>query len=261
MAFRHRPARMPTACPDARRERLDKIMIEFRKPRHLKRWLIAAVAAVAVGAVGIPFAYIHFFSGSTPAALSLTTAGNGAGQRSGAKDASVSGTWKISQGSQAGYRVQEVLVGQPTTAVGRTTSVTGSLTISGTTLTATTVDVDLRTVKSDKSVRDAQFQGRIMNTASYPTATFTLTKPVDLAPIPAAGAQQKYTAQGNLTMHGQTHPASFQLTAERTDSGLAIAGDVNITFATWGIANPSYGSFVTTGDTGIMEFQLQFARS
>src|SRR6266511_1167899 len=48
----------------------------------------------------------------------------------------VSGDWKVSSGSQAGYRVNEVLFGQDHEAVGRTSQVTGQMAIPGTTVTS-----------------------------------------------------------------------------------------------------------------------------
>jgi hypothetical protein len=42
----------------------------FTRPRHWLRWLIGAVVVVAALAAAGP--YIHFFNGSTPAALSLS---------------------------------------------------------------------------------------------------------------------------------------------------------------------------------------------
>lgn len=71
----------------------------------------------------------------------------------------------MAAGSQVGYRVREVLFGQGAEAVGRTQDVTGTITISGSSVTAGSFTADLTTVKSDKSRRDAQFQGRIMDTA------------------------------------------------------------------------------------------------
>src|ERR1700722_17629236 len=118
-------------------------------------------------------------------------------------------------GQHRGYRVNEVLVGQSTTAVGRTTSVTGHLTIAGTTATAATFSVPMDTVHSDKSQRDEQFDGRIMDVAQYPTGTFALTSPIDLAPLPATGVIKSYTATGKLTLHGTTRTVTFTLTAER----------------------------------------------
>ena len=77
-----------------------------------------------------------------------------------------------------------MLLGQNATAVGRTTSVTGHLTIAATAVTAAAFSVPMDTVHSDKSERDGQFDGRIMDVSQYPTGTFTLTSPIDLAPCP-----------------------------------------------------------------------------
>ncbi|HEX2822885.1 MAG TPA: YceI family protein [Streptosporangiaceae bacterium] len=243
--------------------------------RHWLRWLIAGIIVVVVLAVGGPFLYIHFFNGSTPAALTLPTASSsastssspgGAATASTAASGSLAGTYSVGSGSAVGYRVNEVLVGQSTTAVGRTSSVTGHLTIAGTTATAATFSVPMDTVLSDKSQRNAQFDGRIMDVAQYPTGTFTLTHPIDLAPLPATGVIKSYTATGKLTLHGATRTVTFTLTAERStakDGGtqIEVAGDIPVLFSDYNIQNPSVGGFVTTQDHGLLEFLLVFSKA
>jgi hypothetical protein len=66
--------------------------------------------------------------------------------------------------------------------------ITGSITIAGSTVSAARFSVDLTTVKSDQSERDGQFQGRIMNTAMFPTAAFVLSRPIQLGSVPALGS-------------------------------------------------------------------------
>ena len=66
----------------------------------------------------------------------------------------MAGTWTAGSGSVVGYRVNEVLLGQNTTAVGRTMSVTGHLTIQGTPPRPPRFSVPMATVHSDKSQRD-----------------------------------------------------------------------------------------------------------
>ena len=96
--------------------------------RHWKGLLAGAVALVVVLAVGVPWVYIHLVEGSAPAPLGLSsvpasataaaataTATSTTGTVTGSRRA---GTWTVSSGSQAGYRVHEVLAGQSTTAVG-----------------------------------------------------------------------------------------------------------------------------------------------
>ena len=253
----------------------------FTRPRHWLRWLIGAIVVLVVLGVGGPFVYIHFFNGSTPAALSLPTASSsassspsgtnpntpsGTATANTAASAPLAGTYSVGSGSVVGYRVNEVLLGQNTTAVGRTTSVTGHLTIVGTTATAATFSVPMDTVHSDKSQRDAQFDSRIMDVAQYPTGTFTLTHPIDLAPLPASGVIKSYTADGKLMLHGTTRAVTFTLTAERgtaKDGGtqIEVVGHIPVLFSDYNIQNPSLGGFVTTQDNGLLEFLLVFGKA
>jgi polyisoprenoid-binding protein YceI len=220
--------------------------------RGWQRWLIGAIVVVAILAVGGPYVYIHFIEGKAPKRLSLssqnstgTTAVSGA-----AADVPLDGTWKITNGSQAGYRVKEILFGQNNEAVGRTTAVTGDATIARSKVSAATVTVDLTKVSSDRSQRDHQFQGRIMDTSTYPTATFKLTQPIDLS---STTSRVSTKANGELTAHGVTKPAVADLQAERSGSTIRVSGSIPITFATWNIPNPSFGP-VSTQDNGLIEF-------
>ena len=237
-------------------------MPEEGPPRQhrARRWVIAAVVVVVVLAVGVPFVYIHFIEGSAPAKLALPPSkGSGTGSSSGNGTASVDGVWNVGPGSVVGYRVEEVLIGQHTTAVGRSSTVSGSITISGASVTAGTFIVDMASVVSDQSERNASFNGRIMDTAQYPTATLKLTAPIDLGTIPAVGATRTYDASGDLTMHGVTKPVIFTVSAERTSAGIDALADIPIEFSNWDIQNPSLG-FVTTADDGTLEALLHLTR-
>ena len=227
--------------------------------RRWLRWVIAAAVAVVVLAVGVPFAFFHFVEGSTPAKLSLSaSAAPGSAATPSAAAAPVAGSWRVGSGSQVGYRVQETLAGQSHTAVGRSNSVTGQLVIAGTTARTASFTVQMSTIHTDSSQRDAQFDGRIMDVATYPTGAFTLTRAIDLGPLPAVGAVRTYAAAGNLTLHGQTRPVTFSLQAERTASGIEVAGSIPVLFSRWDIPNPSFTGFVTTQDHGVLEFKLSF---
>ena len=119
----------------------------------------------------------------------------------------------------------------------------------------------MATVHSDKSQRDAEFDGRIMDVSQYPTGTFTLTSPIDLAPLPATGVIKSYTAAGKLTLHGVTRTVTFTLTAERKGTQIEVAGDIPVLFSDYNIQNPSVGGFVTTQDHGLLEFLLVFSKA
>src|SRR5580704_12330545 len=194
------------------------------------RWVVIALVAVIV-VVGGGYLVIRLVQGGSKAKLTLptvTTTSTPAGAPTSSGPVDVAGTWNVSSGSTAGYRVQETLFGVSNMAVGRTSAVTGSFTISGTTVTAGSFSVDLTKVTSDRSERDGQFQGRIMDTADFPTATFKLTQPVDLSTLPANGARVTPSATGNLDMHGVTKSVTFNLTAQRNGSIIQILASIPI---------------------------------
>ena len=226
-----------------------------------KRWTVIGVAVAVVLLVGGPYVYIHFIQGPAPAPLALDSpsAGSPTGTTAGAADGAADGTWKVTSDSVVGYRIAETIFGQSSEAVGRTSEVTGSVTIDGEQVTEGSFTVDMTTVTSDESRRDDQFNGRIMETSTYPTATFELTEPIDLGAIPADGGQQTYSATGKLTLHGVTNAVTFDVQAQRSASTFQVAGSIPVTFADYGVGNPSFG-FVTTEDNGVLEFALAFAK-
>jgi polyisoprenoid-binding protein YceI len=223
------------------------------------RWVLLAVAVVAVLVVVGPFVYIHVIQGDPPRALRVEDAASASASVAPAP-ASLDGRWTVTSGSQAGYRVQEVLFGQGTTAVGRTTAVTGELQLAGSTVTAATVTVDLTKVASDQRNRDGQFQGRIMQTATFPTATFVLAAPITLESVPVDGATATVTASGNLTLRGTTKPVTVSLTVKRTGGTVLVSGTIPVAFADFRIPDPSFGP-AQVGDRGQIEFALAFAKA
>jgi polyisoprenoid-binding protein YceI len=245
-------------------------------PRFLRRkrtYFIGIPILVFLVAVVAPYVYIHFIEGPAPAKLKLsdpkasssTTSKSGsdspAGPTTAQGSASVEGAWTVSKdGTVVGYRVGEVLFGQSATAVGRTDAVTGDLTIDGTTATAASFTADLTKVSSDQGNRDRQFQGRIMDTATYPTATFKLTSPIALSSIPQDLVKVTEKATGDLTLRGKTRSVTFDVVARRNGDKIEVNGSIPITFADWDIPNPSFGP-ATTEDHGVLEFVLVFTRA
>jgi polyisoprenoid-binding protein YceI len=225
------------------------------------RRLVVGLVVLVVLVVGVPFVYIHFIEGNAPARLGITTStSTGASSSPGATGRSIDGTWKVTSGSQAGYRVQEVLFGQNNTAVGRTSDLTGTITVSNGAVTAGSFTVNMATVTSDRGSRDTQFRTRIMNVARYPDATFVLTRPISLPAGADTGKTVSVQATGKLTLHGTTRQVDVPLQCRRTGSTAQMSGSIPITFADWNITNPSFGP-VTTQDHGVMEFLLDISQS
>ena len=257
-----------------------------QKPKRRRwRWIAGFVVFAALfGAVGIPYIYIHFINkpepklsfeqrdkelaaaaatgatSDTSAPVAASTDTTAATATSTGSTDTVDGTWKVVSPSTAGYRVKEVLNGQSTEAVGRTSGVEGTVTIGGTSVTAVDLSVDMTTVASNESRRDDAFRGRIMNTGEFPVALFSLTEPIVLGTIPDVGATATATAKGTLTMHGVEKAVEVAVTARRSASTIEVLGTIPIAFADYGVANPSIG-FVKTEDTGVIEFLLTLGKS
>jgi polyisoprenoid-binding protein YceI len=223
-----------------------------------KRWLIAGLATVAVLVVAGPYVYINYIQDKPPAALSLETPGAAAGAGSGAQPSEgIEGAWQVGSGSQAGYRVDEVLFGQNVTAVGRTDQVTGDLQIEGTRAVSGAFTVAMASVASDSPQRDGQFRGSIMNTEQFPNATFTLTEPIGLTSAPQVNEQLTAQATGDMTIRGATNSVTFEVAVQRTADGLRVNGSIPVTFADYGIEPPNFGG-ISVEDTGTVEFLLTF---
>lgn len=170
-----------------------------------------------------------------------------------------SGTWTASTDSVLGYRVQEVLGGIDVEAAGRTSQVTGSLTIDGTQATAAEFSVDMASITSDSDRRDGQFRGRIMSVDQFPTATFVLTAPIEFGSVPAEGETLTATATGDLTLRGTTRSVTFDVEAKLDGGRIGVLGSIPILFSDYAIPDPS-NSFAAVKDNGLLEFVLVFDR-
>src|SRR5207245_1478970 len=146
-----------------------------------RRALIAPIVAgaVLVGAAGIGIVYFVVFAGSSPQKLALSSP-TPSTSASAASSASTlgPGTWTVTSGSQAGYRVREQLASlpAPSDAVGRTSAVTGTMTLaqsaSGYTVTTASFTVDVSKLTSDQSRRDQRIHSQGLESDRFPTASF-----------------------------------------------------------------------------------------
>ncbi len=164
----------------------------------------------------------------------------------------------MTDGSYAGYRVDEVLNNTDVTVVGRTEEVTGTLTVEDLTLTAADLTVDVASITTDSSSRDDYFRDIALRASEYPEATFTLTGPVTAAATPVVGEVQTLTATGDLTIAGVTRSVTVELEAVLNDGSGQVAGSIPITFADFGVEAPNLG-FVSVEPDGFVEFSLVIA--
>lgn len=234
-----------------------------------RRTLIAAVVAGALilGAAGVGVVYFVVFAGSSPQKLALSSpTPSPSGSTTSTAATPGAGTWTVDSGSIAGYRVREQLASfaAPSDAVGRTSAITGTFTLtqstSGYGVTAASFGVDVTKLTSDQSRRDQRIHSQGLESDRYPTATFKLTSPMTLPADAASGQTIHVSAIGNLTIHGVTKNVTIPIDARMTGSKIELVGSITFPFSQFGMTPPSIGGFVTVQSNATMEFQLMLSR-
>ena len=238
----------------------------------MRRNLIAGVAT-GVGVIALlgAGAYIYFFSGlrTSPSGLALS-ATPPATSSPPSTSTGLAGAWKVTTGSLAGYRVQELFAGETSkhAAVARTSSVSGGLTVTGDSagyqVSAITLNADISSLHSVDQVvgrnvtqRDG-IVSRQLNVQQYPNATFTaaaasITGPIGTSPVDV-------TVAGKLTIHGVTRDASPTAKAQLVGDRIEIAGSVTINMTDYGVTPPQV-PFTAVDSTVTIEFDIFLTKS
>ncbi len=206
-------------------------------------------------------------SGGTSAGPGSSTAPDGSSDPGGGTgtDGEIAGTWTVAADSVAGYRVREQLANLPaeSDAVGRTSDVTGSITLvaagDGAQLTEGSLSVDTTTIASDEDRRDNRMRSEGLQTDQFPTATFTLTAPVDVPATALAGTPTDVVMVGDLTLHGVTKSVQIPAQAQLAGGLISVAGSLSFPLADFDIEAPNVGGFIVSiADTGTLEFLVHF---
>ena len=245
------------------------------------RLLIAGIALLLAVGVGGYIAYDQVLSGDSVAPLTLpssapsadaadpsaSTPATASSPTASDTDGDAAGTWTVTDGSQAGYRVREQLatLSAESDAVGRTSDVTGSITLesdgSTTTLIAGSLTVDTTTIASDEDRRDNRLRSEGLQTDSYPTATFTITQPVEIPASAIDGTATDISLVGDLELHGVTKTVSIPAQARLADGMIQVAGSITFPLSDFEIVAPNVGGFIISiADEGALEFQVNFAK-
>lgn len=213
----------------------------------------------AVASLSTPTAKASTTAQASNSPAASATAGGGSSATPG-----LAGTWApdTSKTNFLGYRVVEELarVGT-TTAVGRTSAVTGSVVLTETEVKSAKITADLTQLKSDNNMRDGQLRNQAIETSKFPTATFELSGAMPLPAGLAAGQAVDVTLKGKLTLHGVTKEVSVPAQAQLKDGSLVVVGSIDIKFADYDIEKPRGASVLSIEDHGIMELQLVLSKS
>lgn len=235
----------------------------FSSGRRVLLVVVAVAVIVVVGAGGWWF----FIRDDAPPPASVEAA---AGD-SGSCDADltvddIQGTWTVDTstgsveegtGTFAGYRIEEELAnigGQ--TAVGRTAGVSGDITVDGEQVTEGSFEVDMTTLESDQDQRDSRLRQVGLQTDTFPTASFTLTEPLDIPADAEACEEITLAASGDLELHGVTQPVEVDLDASFDGDQIVVAGSAPVVLADYDIEPPVGFRVVSIADNGTFELQI-----
>jgi polyisoprenoid-binding protein YceI len=224
--------------------------------RHPLRWLLLAIIIVVLGIAGALAWYV--FGDSAPAKPKLT-------ERTVVKGASTDpdGQWKVTATKDVyvGYRIKELFGGSTIKrdAVGRTGKASGAMTIADNEVRSVSVVATLTDLESDRAARDTYIHAHALETDTFSTARFVLTRPLRLATV-APGKKLHESAVGNLTLHGVTKSVTLTLDANWDGRTIEVAGTAPITLADYSIERPDT-PIVSVDDHGSLEVHLLFARA
>jgi polyisoprenoid-binding protein YceI len=208
-------------------------MAKTRRVKRIVKWTIIGLATAFV----ILLAGLFLFSGSIvgPALAPLQLPPLSPATTS-ASTASLEGTWRAVDGSVAGFRVPEAFLVQSGTIVGRTSAVTGSLSISQNEVSSGSFQVDLNKLTIGGKPNASFFQ--LLETSKYPDATLMLTQPIVFPSLPANVLTVSLPATASLAMHGIAHTVTFMVKARSNGSVLEATGSAPVLGSEWGIQSP-----------------------
>ena len=151
---------------------------------------------------------------------------------------------EIAEGTSARYLVKEQFarLDLPNDAIGETSAVSGSIRFrpDGTIdPTGSGFQIQLRRLRSDDNERDEFLWERSLESLKFSVAEFVLEQAPGLPwPLPQDG-QTEFQLQGEMTVHGVTSPAIWDVTAQFTPQGATGQARTSFNFAKFGIEKPS----------------------
>ena len=208
------------------------------------RHVVIAGAAIVVLAIGA-FAgvYLVFFNPRPVAVVALPTPSPIA--VTGSAPGALASTWTVGAGSYVGYRVREQLASlpAPSDAVGRTSAVSGSASVStnadgSVTVSAVSIKADLTQLASDSGRRDGYVQRNSLDTATYPAASFVTTEAFTCPAAVVSGSAGTATVKGRFTIHGQTREVSMPIQVQRSGASVNVVASYRFNWGDYGVQAP-----------------------
>jgi polyisoprenoid-binding protein YceI len=222
------------------------------------RFVAIAVAALLVIGIGGGYAYLALKDRNAPRPLTLD---NPAPSHQGAVP---DGRWVVrSSESIVGFRAHEKYLSLPVPSevVGRTSVVHGTMETRGGAIVATSVVVDMRTLKTNDPRRDETLRssrGPLWD--KHPYGRFTLgSQPVKLDRLSSESVAD-IVARGTLRLHDVDRSVEFPLQVQLSGGRFQVAGRLRTTMTSFGFDPPSVIGLTTVKDGVTIEVKLTFVR-
>jgi polyisoprenoid-binding protein YceI len=162
--------------------------------------------------------------------------------------------------SEARFKINEVLRGEPKLVIGVTSGVTGQLTVDPANPAATQVGeitVDASSLATDENMRNRAIRSFILDTGRFPNVKFTPTELTGLPATAAVGQVLAFKIAGDLTIRDITKPVVWDVTvtpeSETRIKGLAT---VTIPLADFNLSIPDVPFVANVDDAVVLELDF-----
>lgn len=173
----------------------------------------------------------------------------------------------VPEKSKANYRVTEQLVGLslPDDAVGSTSAISGMIvgkTDGSVDSSQSKFVVDLRTLKSDQSLRDNFIQRTPLQTSQYPYATFVPTSGSGFPTAVPPSGQGSFKLTGNLTIRDVTKEVTWDTTCQLQNGQTegTCHATTSFTFEYFNLNQPRVGRVLSIVDKITLEVDVDLQR-
>ncbi len=172
--------------------------------------------------------------------------------------------FRISQDeSEARFKIEEVLFGNPTTVVGVTRRVAGDIIVNFRNPSASQIGViavNARTLKTDQEFRDQSIRGQILQSSrdEYEFIRFTPVELINLPDTPVTlGSPIAFQIRGDLTIRDVTRSVTFDATAALVaPDRLEAQASVTVLYRDFGLEIKAPPQVSSVGESVTLELDL-----
>ena len=123
------------------------------------------------------------------------------------------------------------------------------------------LSLDLRTLQSDRQIRDNFIKRVTLQTNDFPMVDFVPSQVQGLdGGIPASG-QRSFRLLGDATIRGKTHAMTWDVTATFSGEGCQGQATAPLKLSDFGLTPPKAGPVISVEDAGTIALTFQATKS